>query len=213
MKTYLANLKASSLTDSMKAKLAEIWIYKSNIADSIFLENWVEVYKHWNRDLWNKNVIYYIRLLDNELDDIDSDKNEVYIKKAIFTPWVWWKPGKFVKDSNTFVAKLWNFTNSDLYDLRHDFKDVPNCYDPFKEYEWTKYYGIADSMLYVSDSYEELAKKAKILKKRVTMLNLWGNMCPKRWEINKMRWLRFEAKSELAEFIAKDLKPTLNKLK
>jgi hypothetical protein len=68
-------------------------------------------------------------------------------------------------------------------------------------------------MLYVSDSYEELAKKAKILKKRVTILNLWGNMCPKIWEINKMRWLRFEAKSELAEFIAKDLKPTLNKLK
>ncbi len=213
MKTYLAGLKSSELNDNMKEKLKEIGIIKSNLADSIFLENWVEVYKHWNRDLWNKNVIYYIRLLNNDLNDLDSDRNEVYLKKAIFIPGVWGKAWKFKKNSNTFVAKLGTFTNSDLYDLKEDFQNVPNCYNPFKEYEWTKYYGIADSLLYVSDSYEELIKKIKLMKKKTTMLNLWWNMCPKAGEVNKMRWLKFETNQWITDFLQKDLKSALNKLK
>lgn len=207
IKFYLANLKSSELSDDMKTKLGEIGIYKSDIADSIFLENWAEVYKHWNRNIGTKNVIYYIRLLDNDLDNIDSDKNEVYIKKAIF------KNGEFKEGSNTFVAKLWNFTNSDLYSLRHDFQDVPNCYDAFREYKWTKYEWIADSMLYVSDSYEELISKIKKWKKRSTMLNLEWNMCPQWNQVNKMRWLRFEADQSLIDFLEDDLKNTLKKLK
>jgi hypothetical protein len=56
--------------------------------DSIYFFYKEDIRKLWDGDSIgvNKNVIYYIRLLDNELDDIDSDKNEVYIKKAIFTP-------------------------------------------------------------------------------------------------------------------------------
>ncbi len=208
MKIYLGNLDKKSLTKNMKKKLKEVNIIKDWLADSKFLYNWIEVFNQWNNKIstakWGQ-VVYFIRLQNNNLDNLSSQKNEVYLKKAL------WKNKKLSRQ--TFIARLWYFTNSDLYSIREDFTNPPTCYDTFKYYKWTNYNWIPDSLTYMSKSLDELSKKLKNAGTLTTALNHNWVMCPNPNQVNKLRWLKFDVKSWLADTIKNDITPALKTLK
>ncbi len=215
IKNELWKINPNLLTSKDKQLLQSIWIIRNNYASSIFLDNWIEVYKMWKEKIDTSNwweVIYYIRFFLEDLNDVTNPKNEVYLKKALY------KNGKL--SQNKFVAKLWVYSPSDLYTiwfdkkthLNYTFNPIKNkyCYDKIGHslYKGTRFYWIqSDSLGYISNSINELANKLQSRPNWQFPANELWKMC--------IPWaflVKFKANSNFAPAI-KQIPAALNRIK